>query len=93
MAASGSTTTATVARVATSTTSATLLAAGGGQRSTIVVNESAGNLYLLLGTGTASASNYSLKMATNTATTVEGFDGAFQGVLDAGSGNAQITTW
>lgn len=56
-------------------------------------NDSAGNLYVLLGTGTASATNFTYKLATNTGIHVEGFGGAIQGILDAGSGNAQVTEW
>lgn len=79
-------------RVPTSTTSAQLVA-GGGRRTRVIMNDSAGNLFVLLGTGTASASAFTYKVAAGASVTVEGFGGPIQGVLDAGAGNAQITEW
>jgi hypothetical protein len=92
MAASNAPQAATVARPGTSTTSAQLRTGGAG-RSCYVYNESAGVLSILYGTGTASATNYTLKLAANTGTLIEGFGGPLQGILDTGTGNAQITTW
>jgi hypothetical protein len=92
MSRSGSAQSAAVTRVATSTTSATIVA-GGGRGTRYIYNDSAGNLYTLLGTGTASATNFTHKLATNSGVHVEGFGGPIQGVLDAGTGNAQVTEW
>jgi len=92
MTASGSRQSAGVTRPPTSTTSAAL-ATGGGRGTRYVFNDSAGKLYVLFGTGTASATNFSLLIPTQTGQVIEGFGGALQGILDTGTGSAQITEW
>lgn len=92
MATGGGTQTAAVTAPATSTTSA-LIAGAGTKRYRIIFNDSAGVLYVLLGTGTASATNCSYKLAAGASTVVEGFGGAVQGVLDTGTGNARVTEY
>lgn len=88
---------ATVSRTATSTTSASLLAATGQRRGFYVANDSAGKLYLLFGTGTASATNYTVLLAAGASYEQHAgtgtYAGPLQGALDTGTGNAQITWW
>jgi hypothetical protein len=92
MAASNAPQTATIARVATSTVSAQLRAGGAG-RSCYIYNDSAGVLSVALGSSAASATNFTFELAANTGILLEGFGGPIQGILDTGTGNAQITTW
>jgi len=92
MTASGNRQTAAVTRPATSTTTATLVT-GGGKATRYIFNDSANKLYVLLGAGTASVTNFTFLLLTQTGTVVEGFGGAIQGILDTGTGNAQMTEW
>lgn len=84
--------TTTPVRTATSTTSAQI-AAGGAGRTRYIYNDSAGVLIVALGAVAASATNFTYKLAANTGQHVEGFGGPVQGVLDTGTGNAQVTQW
>ena len=83
----------TVSRVATSTTSGQLLAANAARVGWRVHNEAAVVLYVLFGTGTASATNYSVSVAAASSYECSiPFAGAVQGVLASGAGStAQIT--
>jgi hypothetical protein len=92
MTASGSRQAAGVTRVPTSTTSATLVS-GGGKGTRYVFNDSAGKLYVRFGAGPAVATDFSLLIPTQTGQVIEGYGGALQGILDTGTGNAQITDW
>lgn len=92
MSRSGSTQTAAPNRVPTSATSAAIASAGG-RGTRYVYNDSVNKLYVLLGTGTASATNFTFLLATLTGQLIEGFGGPVQGVLDTGTGNAQVTEW
>jgi hypothetical protein len=92
MTASGSRQSAGVTAPATSTSTAAL-SSGGGKATRYIFNDSAGKLYVLLGTGTASATNFSFLIPTQTGQVVEGFGGAMQGVLDTGTGFARISEW
>lgn len=83
---------ATPARVPTNTASAQLIAGGTG-RSRYIYNDSAGVLSVALGSTAASATNFTLKLAANTGILIEGFGGPIQGILDTGTGNAQVTSW
>lgn len=81
-----------VTAVATSTTTATIVAAGS-KRTRVIFNDSAGILYVLLGTGVAASTLCSYKLAAGTTVTVDRFGGPIQGVLDAGTGFARVTEW
>lgn len=87
--------TATLARVATSTTSATLLAANAARVMGTVVNDSAGVLTVAFSASAASATAFTVKIAANGYYEFPQpiYTGAVTGVLDTGTGNAQITTW
>lgn len=83
-----------VASVASSTTAALLLAAYGGRQGFIITNDDANDLYVLMGDGTASSSNYSFKLASGQDASISGYEGPIYGVWAAdGSGSARITDW
>lgn len=81
-----------MASVASSTTSASLVSENARRGSLIIANDDANRLYVLLGAGTASSTNYSFSLAQNENACVPGYTGAAQGVWAAdGSGSAYIT--
>ena len=87
-----------MATVASTTTSTTLLAAHDSnlaRRNAVVVqNDDANRLYVLLGTGTASSTNYSFSLAQNENALLPDYQGALTGIWAAdGSGNAQVTAY
>jgi len=92
MAASLANQTAVIGRVATSTTSAQL-AAGGTGRARYIYNDSAGVLLVSFSTSAASATAFTFRLAANTGQLVEAYGGPIQGILDTGTGNAQVTQW
>ncbi len=85
---------ATVTRVATSTSSVELRAAGAGGRGCVIHNDSAGVLYVKYGTA-ASATSFTYRLATQTAVELPQplYGGVIHGVLDTGTGNAQVSTF
>lgn len=85
--------TSAVTAPATSTVSATLVAASGARRTRYVFNDSAGILYVRLGSGAASTTDFSFKLAAGTGTVIEGYGGQVTGVLDTGTGAARVTEW
>lgn len=87
--------TATLVRTPTSTTSATILAAGGSRKAFVIVNDSAGVLTVAFSTSAASATNFTVKIAANSyyESPQPVYGGAVQGVLDTGTGNAQVSWW
>lgn len=84
---------ATPARVATSGTAATLLAAATTPHLGVVItNESNSVLFVRLG-GTASTTSYSFRVPAFGILTLTGdlnYQGAISGILEAGSGNAEV---
>ena len=77
--------------VASSATSATLVNADGRYRF-VIENSDANRLYILLGSGTASTSNYSFSLAQYENAEVVGHHGPIVGVWAAdGSGYAMVT--
>ena len=74
----------------TSTSSATLLAANNSRKSAIITNEGAGTLYVLIGLGTASATNYSVSLASGDVVTLNGVTQALTGIFGA-AGTARVT--
>lgn len=82
--------TSTTTRTATSTTDASILAANTERLAATVYNDSTGNLYVNLGAA-ASATAFVIKLAAGDYWEVPGgYTGAVHGVLDAGTGNANV---
>lgn len=88
--------TATPTNVPAAITTTTLLAANANRLGGSIVNDSTAILYILLGSGTASATNYSY--VVDGKTTVggtfeipEGWTGAIQGIWATATGNARVT--
>ena len=77
------------------TTVATLKAANTARKSLIVNNDSTSILYILLGTGTVSATNYTYSIAAKGAVAgqvvISGFTGAVTGTWSAANGFATVT--
>jgi hypothetical protein len=83
--------TSAVTRVATSNASASLLASTATRLGATIVNESTHKLYIKLGAA-ASVTSYTVILAANGYYEVPfDYTGAIDGILDAGTGNAQIT--
>jgi hypothetical protein len=89
---------AAVTRVAASATSAQVLAANTQRTGAKFMNDSAAICYLLEGTGTASPTNFSVKLAPNDTNgiggyyeTPFGFSGAVQAVWSAAAGGLAVT--
>lgn len=85
-------TTTSVTSVATSTL---LKAANAARTGITIANDSTSILYVLLGTGTASATNYTFAIAAKgtiaSDRTVTGYTGAIQGIWAAANGFAMVT--
>lgn len=80
-----------MAKVDSSTTSQTLLAASGRSKY-IIENSDTNRLYVLLGSGTASATNYSFSLAQYENAEISGYQGIVTGVWAGdGSGSAFLT--
>ena len=85
-------TSSAASNVASSASSVTILAANAARRGATVFNDSTAVLYLLMGAGTASTSNYSLQMAALTYFEAPfGFTGQLTGIWAAANGNARLT--
>lgn len=70
----------------TSTSSSQVLAANANRKGVVLYNQGAGTCFVLLGTGTASASNLSVGLGTSDTVTITGWTGAIQGIfLTAGT--------
>lgn len=80
----------TPARVATSTTSAQLIAANASRKKVVIHNDSAGILYVKFGT-TASATDFTYRLASQTDKAITKYTGRIDGILDTGTGNAQVS--
>jgi hypothetical protein len=74
----------------TSTSSAQILAANSSRKGIVLYNQGAGNVFVLLGTGTASASNFTVGLGTSDTVTITGWTGAVQGIF-ATAGTLNIT--
>ena len=73
-----------------STTSATLKASNANRKLLTIYNEGAGNLHILYGNGTASTTNYSVKLATGDYLEVDKYTGQLTAIF-ASSGTARVT--
>lgn len=85
-----------VASVSSGTSSVELLASATGEnrRGVIVENSDANTLYVLMGVGTASSTNYSFSLAQNANAMLPDYEGDLQGVWASdGSGAAMVTTY
>lgn len=70
----------------TSTSSAQVLAANASRKGVVLYNQGAGTCFVLLGTGTTSASANSVGLGASDAVTITGWTGAIQGIfLTAGT--------
>jgi len=74
----------------TSTTSATLKASNSSRKILTIYNEGAGNLHILYGSGTASTTNYSVKLATGDYLEVPQYTGQLTAIF-ASAGTARVT--
>lgn len=78
--------------VPSSGTSGALIAANPKRKSILIQNTSTAILYVLFGTGTATATTaHSLQMAANTSYLVEGYTGALTGIWASENGQANLT--
>lgn len=78
-------------QVASSTTAQTLLAANRQRQGATVYNASTAILYLLLGSGTPSSTNYTVQMAASSYYEAPfSFQGAIQGVWASANGYAYV---
>jgi hypothetical protein len=83
------TTLATVTSVAVSTSVATLSASNAAKTSVIVFNES-GTLFVKLGSA-ASSTSYTYRLTANTTLEITGYAGIVTGIKSAGTSNALVT--
>lgn len=74
----------------TSTTSATLKASNSNRRLLAIYNEGAGNLHILYGSGTASTTNYSVRLSTGDYLEVDKYTGQLTAIF-ASTGTARVT--
>jgi hypothetical protein len=74
----------------TSTSSAQVLASNTSRKGIVFYNQGAGSVYILLGTGTASSTNFSVGLGTGDNVTITGFTGALQGIFTT-AGTLQVT--
>ena len=75
--------------LASTTTSTQLLAENHRRASLVCENSDANRVYILLGTGTASSSNYTFSLAQNANAQLQGWTGAIQ-VVWAGDGSGHL---
>lgn len=74
----------------TSTSSATLKPANGNRKLLTVFNEGAGNLHILYGSGTASTTNYSVRLSTGEYLEIDKYVGQVNAIF-ASAGTARVT--
>lgn len=88
-------TTGTQTSVSSATSSTTILASNANRKGAVITNDDANVLYLLLGAGTASTTNYSIQLAGNGGSVSIGlaeYSGIISGIWAAdGSGAARVT--
>lgn len=78
--------------IASSTTSAKFLDPKACRKGVVIENTDANRLHILLGSGTASTTNYSVSLAQNANITLYGFRGEINGIWATdGTGSAFIT--
>lgn len=83
-----------ISSIASGTSDVRLLAANAQRKGFIVVNDDANRLYVLLGSGTSSSTNYSFSLAQNENAQMAGYVGELRGVWAAdGSGSARVTEY
>lgn len=83
---------ATVTTKASSASSVEIIAANADRNRCYITNKSTAILYVLLGSGTATATTaHSLQMAANTNYDLGDWRGAIQGIWASANGSAQVT--
>lgn len=88
----GQPSTATQTSVAAATSSTALLSANAARLGATVYNDSTAILYVLLGSGTASTSAYTVQVAAGGYYEVPyGYTGAIKGIWASATGNARLT--
>lgn len=80
-----------VTSVAGSASSVTLKAANTSRIELIIVNDSTAVLFVLLGSGTASNSNYTYRLAQYDTVIVDTYNGIVKGIWEAATGAARVT--
>lgn len=75
---------------ATSTSSAVLFFSNGTSSTRLIMNDSAGILYVALA-ATASATAFTYKLAAGASQSITGYGGPVSGILDTGTGTARCT--
>jgi hypothetical protein len=86
--------TPTITQVGSSATSETIIATNVNRKGLLIFNDSTQILYLLYGSGAASATNYSVKIQPQTLWEMPAnpvFTGQFDGIWVAVNGNAYVT--
>lgn len=87
--------TSTTTPVAGAAATTLLKAANTSRKGLIIANDSTSILYVLLGTGTASATNYTFAIAAKATVaadrTITGYTGAVQGIWSAANGFAYVS--
>ena len=74
----------------TSTTSSTLKSSNSSRKLLTIYNEGAGNLHVLYGSGTASTTNYSVRLSTGDYLEIEKYTGQVNAIF-ATAGTARVT--
>lgn len=91
----GPASTGSITPVASSATAVTLKAANTSRKSITIANDSTAILYVLLGTGTVSSTNYSMALAAKSSVasvmTVDNYTGIITGIWASVNGNAMVT--
>jgi hypothetical protein len=84
-------TAAAVTNVSGSATSVTIKASNTSRKELIVFNDSTAILYLLYGSGSASTTNYTLKVFPDTHAIIDSYNGQVNGIWASATGDARVT--
>lgn len=86
-----SSSTSALTNVSGSASTGTLLAANTSRKKAVIVNDSSATLYVLYGAGTASATNYTVRLYPNDTLIEENFNGILVGIWSSATGTARVT--
>lgn len=84
-------TAATVTNVSGSASSTTIKVSNTSRKELIVFNDSTAILYLLYGSGSASTTNYTLKVFPDTHAIIDSYNGQVNGIWASATGDARVT--
>jgi len=76
----------------TSSASAQVLAANASRKGIVIYNQSTNSVFILLGTGTVTGTNYSVSLGNSDVVTITGWTGAVQGLINSGTTNSVLVT-